>query len=155
MQSSKFFIVLFLLIGLKGVSQNFIADINLIANKKEVSENEFAYYKRAGNNKNIMQLKQHSFVAKINPVSNMLKAAMYLYQNVISAQLSKDCPYEITCSNFSKQAIKEFGIFKGLFLSADRITRCNRIAILDLNPNEINQANGSIKDSLSKYCVND
>jgi putative component of membrane protein insertase Oxa1/YidC/SpoIIIJ protein YidD len=80
---------------------------------------------------------------------------MLLYQNVVSAQLSKECPYEITCSNFSKQSIKKFGIVKGLFLSADRLTRCNRIAILDVNFLNIDPLTGGIKDSLDKYCVND
>ena len=155
MKNNILFILCFFLSTLQAVSQDFASDIELIQHKSSLSENEFAYYKRVGNNRNIMQSKHHTFFSKINPIANVLKAAMYLYQNVISAQLSKECPYELTCSNFSKQAIKKFGLFKGVFISADRITRCNRIALLDVNTANINQNNGSIKDPLSKYCAHE
>lgn len=108
-------------------------------------------YSRAGNDKEMMQVQQSSFFAKYNPVSLLLKGTMYTYQHVISPQLSRSCPYEITCSNFSKQSIKTFGIVKGVFISADRILRCNRIGILDVHPLDFNDTNGTISDSPSKY----
>ena len=126
----------YLLFSIKIFSQSHTNDIELVK-KKEITTN-YSYYKRLGNNQAIMETKQTSFIAKINPISNLMKATMFLYQNVISAQLSKECPYEITCSNFSKQSIKKFGLIKGIFISADRITRCNRISMLDINLQNIN-----------------
>lgn len=156
MTPKRILFFLALLFSLQCFSQIFLNDIQLIANKKSIDESELLYYKRAGNNQTMMQSKHsHSFVSKINPINSLLKATMFFYQNVLSAQLSKECPYEITCSNFSKKVIREFGIVKGVFLSADRITRCNRISLQDVNLNNIDPATGSIKDTLSKYCVND
>ena len=108
-------------------------------------------YTRGGNDKNVMEVHQPSFLAKYNPVTLLLKGTMYTYQHVISPQLSRSCPYEITCSNFSKQSIKTYGIVKGVFLSADRILRCNRIGILDVHPLDFNDVTGTISDSPSRY----
>lgn len=138
-----------------GKAQSYAYDLELIASKENFAKNEFDYYKRNGNNKKVIHLKHNSFFAKVNPVNNIIKGAMLLYQNVLSPQLSKPCPYEITCSNFSKQCIQQFGIFKGLFLSADRITRCNRISIQDVNLQNIDPYNGAIKDAPSKYVANE
>lgn len=135
--------------------QNLSEDIALIESKENFAKNEFEYYKIAGNNKNVIHLKQQTFFAKINPVNNLMKGAMLLYQNVLSPQLSKSCPYEITCSNFSKQSIEKFGVFKGLFLSADRITRCNRISLQDVHLQNINTENGAIIDAPSKYVAHE
>ena len=125
-------------------------DLNLLRGKvSSISENNG--YTRAGNDKKVLEVHQPSFIAKYNPVTLLLKGTMYTYQHVISPQLSRSCPYEITCSNFSKQSIRTFGIVKGVFLSADRILRCNRIGILDVHPLDFNEVTGTISDSPSRY----
>jgi putative component of membrane protein insertase Oxa1/YidC/SpoIIIJ protein YidD len=98
-----------------------------------------------------MKSKHKYFLSYFNPLSIALKSSMYVYQNVISPQLSKSCPYGITCSNFSKQAIEEFGIVKGVFISADRLMRCNRIALLDINQLDIDEKTGTIIDPVKRY----
>lgn len=132
-------------------AQDFESDLKLINNKPLLNNKDIHYYKREGNNQAVMQTHQHSFIAKFNPITLALQSSMYLYQNVISPQLSKTCAYQITCSNFSKQAIKKFGIIKGVFLTADRLMRCNRISILDVNPINIDESTGTIIDPLSNY----
>jgi putative component of membrane protein insertase Oxa1/YidC/SpoIIIJ protein YidD len=125
-------------------------DLDLLRGKvSSVADNNG--YVRAGNDKKVMEVHQPSFIAKYNPVTLLLKGTMYTYQHVISPQLSRSCPYEITCSNFSKQSIKTYGIVKGVFLSADRILRCNRIGILDVHPLDFNDLTGTISDSPSRY----
>lgn len=151
----KFLLGAALLVSVGCKCQNYNADIALIEAKENFAKNEFEYYKISGNNKKVIKLKQQSFFAKINPVNNLIKGAMLLYQNVLSAQLSKACPYEITCSNFSKQSIEKFGIVKGLFLSADRITRCNRISLSDVRLSNINPENGAVIDAPAKYVANE
>lgn len=132
-------------------AQDFESDLKLISTKPLLNSKNISYYKREGNNQAVMQTHKHSLVAKFNPITLALQSSMYLYQNVISPQLSKTCAYQITCSNFSKQAIKKFGIVKGVFLTADRLMRCNRISILDINPINIDESTGTIIDPLSNY----
>jgi putative component of membrane protein insertase Oxa1/YidC/SpoIIIJ protein YidD len=90
-----------------------------------------------------------------NPISLIFGGALYVYQKAISPQLQSHCPYEISCSAFSMATIQEFGLVKGVALSADRLTRCTQFSTLDLMPSQINQKTGSIIDDPSKYRVKD
>lgn len=86
-----------------------------------------------------------------NPVSLIYGGTLYMYQNFISQHLSADCLYDPTCSDFSKQAVKEYGLFKGGLLSFDRLNRCNRIAATDLDPAMINKKIHRFNDSIKRY----
>lgn len=140
--------LLFCLITFIGTAQNSNVDLQLIQEKQILNVKDFSYYKREGNDKKVIKNHNHSFLSKINPINNTLKVAMLLYQNIISPQLSKSCAYQITCSNYSKQAIAKYGIIKGVFLSADRLMRCNRISVLDVNTLDIDETTGTIIDTL-------
>ena len=48
-----------------------------------------------------------------------------VYQRVISPALPRRCKYEPTCSRYAVQAIREFGVARGLVLGAWRLVRCN------------------------------
>ena len=48
-----------------------------------------------------------------------------LYQIIISPLLGSNCRYQPTCSQYSVQALEQWGIFYGLFLSLKRIVRCH------------------------------
>lgn len=126
-------------------------DLQLVSNAKFYSQQEFEYYHGALNSKKSLETHGNNVVAKYNPVALVLKGSMLLYQNVLSPQLSKDCPYEITCSNYAKLAIKQYGAMRGVIMGADRIMRCNRIAVLDVDPLSINEYTGKITDPPSKY----
>ncbi len=78
---------------------------------------------------------------KYNPISIFFGGALYVYQRAISPQISAGCAYEISCSNFSKQCISHYGLLKGIALSTDRLTRCNKIASADFHPLLINFQN--------------
>lgn len=86
-----------------------------------------------------------------NPVSLMYGGSLYVYQNFVSQHFSANCLYDPSCSDFSKQAVKEFGLIKGSLLSFDRLSRCNRIAATDLNPNLINKKTYRFSDSVKRY----
>ena len=50
------------------------------------------------------------------------------YQRHISAWLESRnirCKYYPTCSEYTKQAIFKYGVFKGCFLGIYRVLRCN------------------------------
>lgn len=48
-----------------------------------------------------------------------------IYQKVISPLFPGSCRYTPTCSNYSIEAIKKFGVIKGIYLSSKRIIKCN------------------------------
>ena len=86
-----------------------------------------------------------------NPVSLIYGGTLYVYQNFISQHFSADCLYEPGCSDFSRQAVKEYGLIKGGLLSFDRLSRCNRIAATDLNPGMIDKKTHKFSDSIKRY----
>jgi putative membrane protein insertion efficiency factor len=52
-------------------------------------------------------------------------APIVFYQRFISPALPRRCKYEPTCSLYAVQAIRRFGILRGLVLAAWRLLRCN------------------------------
>ena len=48
-----------------------------------------------------------------------------VYQRAISPLIPDRCKYYPSCSSYAVQAIKEFGILRGLVLAAWRLLRCN------------------------------
>jgi putative component of membrane protein insertase Oxa1/YidC/SpoIIIJ protein YidD len=90
-------------------------------------------------------------ITRYNPISLFFSGSLFFYQKVISPQLQSRCPYEISCSAFSKASIEEFGIIKGIPLTADRLTRCTQFTIIDILPSQINPRTGQIIDNPDKY----
>lgn len=121
------------------------SDILLIANKPILDSVELKYYKYNGNDVKFINLSNKKSYIKYNPIAYALASALFLYQNILSKQLSKTCPYHTTCSNFCKKAIVQHGLLMGIFLTADRLSRCNRVALLDVLSANMLQ-DGSIKD---------
>jgi putative membrane protein insertion efficiency factor len=52
-------------------------------------------------------------------------APIVLYQRLVSPALQRRCKYEPTCSRYAAQAIRQYGILRGLVLAAWRLARCN------------------------------
>lgn len=48
-----------------------------------------------------------------------------IYQRVISPLTPQSCRHEPTCSNYTVQAIQEWGVFKGIWLGAKRLSKCH------------------------------
>lgn len=47
------------------------------------------------------------------------------YQLAISPWLGSKCRYTPSCSHYGIQALKKHGLFKGLWLTVKRISRCH------------------------------
>lgn len=88
---------------------------------------------------------------RYNPISLAFGSMLFVYQKAISPQLQSKCPYEISCSAFSKACIQHFGLIKGIALTADRLTRCTQFSVIDILPSQIDEKRGFIRDDLSKY----
>ena len=52
------------------------------------------------------------------------------YKFIISPLLGNSCRYLPTCSEYSIEALKTFGFFKGIFMSTKRILSCHPIKYL-------------------------
>tara|TARA_B100000963_G_scaffold327959_1_gene316125 strand:+ start:90 stop:341 length:252 start_codon:yes stop_codon:yes gene_type:complete len=52
------------------------------------------------------------------------------YKYMISPLFGHSCRYLPTCSEYSVDALKEFGFFKGLLMSIKRILSCHPIKFL-------------------------
>ncbi|XP_031251396.1 UPF0161 protein At3g09310 [Pistacia vera] len=73
-----------------------------------------------------------------NEVNNVgVKAALSMlrfYKREISPILPKSCRYVPTCSEYSMQAYKKYGVVKGTVLTAWRLCRCNPLGGSGFDP---------------------
>jgi uncharacterized protein len=92
-------------------------------------------------------------VLRYNPVSLIFSGMMYSYQKWISPQISSDCLYSPSCSDYSKLLFREYGFFKGLFASADRLMRCDRISATTINPVSVDEKDGKVHEEVSRYRI--
>lgn len=55
----------------------------------------------------------------------VLLAPIRLYQRFISPALPRRCKYHPTCSAYAVDAVREFGLARGIVLASWRLLRCN------------------------------
>jgi uncharacterized protein len=55
----------------------------------------------------------------------LVLAPIVAYRRLISPALPRRCKYEPTCSRYAVQAVREYGILRGLVLASWRLLRCN------------------------------
>ena len=73
------------------------------------------------------------------------------YKSFVSADLGSDCRFSPSCSAFSAAIIREKGFYKGIWLTADRLIRCNPEAEYDHCPQWMDQHSGLIRDEATAY----
>ena len=131
-------------LSLAGFSQQ--SDRDLIASNN-FTKPEFEYKRKVE-----YLFKGKNWFIKYNPVSLFFGGSMLLYQSTISVQIGANCPYEISCSAFSKQSISQYGFVKGIALTADRLTRCTKLAAIDLDEaTDLNSKTHRIIDDPKNY----
>ena len=52
-------------------------------------------------------------------------APILFYQRAISPALPRHCKYEPTCSQYAVDAVRRYGILRGLVMAGWRLLRCN------------------------------
>ena len=55
----------------------------------------------------------------------VLLAPIRAYQRFISPALPRRCKYHPTCSAYAVDAVREFGVARGMVLAGWRLLRCN------------------------------
>ena len=66
----------------------------------------------------------------MNIFSNILIKLIKGYKFLISPLLGNSCRYLPTCSEYSIEALKKFGLIKGIYISLKRILSCHPIRFL-------------------------
>ena len=61
----------------------------------------------------------------MNIFVNLLIKLIRIYKFLISPLLGNSCRYFPTCSEYSIDSLKTYGLFKGLLLSVKRILSCH------------------------------
>ena len=108
-----------------------------------------------------------AFIRKVNPITtpkpqevvrfnpqetSELKLAatglIRLYQKFISSQDSPACTFVPSCSRFGMACIQEYGMVRGLLLTADRLLRCNGSQSSHYHTDEVT---GKYIDAVSDY----
>ena len=55
----------------------------------------------------------------------LVLAPVWVYRRVISPALPARCKYHPTCSQYAVEAIRRYGVLRGLVLAGWRVLRCN------------------------------
>ncbi len=66
----------------------------------------------------------------MNVLTYSLIKFIKIYKYLLSPLLGHSCRYLPTCSDYSIEALKEFGFVKGIYLSLKRILSCHPIKFL-------------------------
>ena len=66
----------------------------------------------------------------MNILTRILIVLIKGYKLIISPYLSPSCRYLPTCSEYSIEALKAYGLLKGTFISLKRILSCHPIKFL-------------------------
>jgi putative membrane protein insertion efficiency factor len=56
---------------------------------------------------------------------SIVAAPIFAYRHIVSPAIPRRCKYEPTCSRYALDAIRQYGILKGLVLAGWRLLRCN------------------------------
>jgi putative component of membrane protein insertase Oxa1/YidC/SpoIIIJ protein YidD len=80
---------------------------------------------------------------KRNPINYLAGGLLFMYQNVFSAQISANCVYETSCSEYTKKAIQKYGLIKGSFIGMHQLSCCTPTIHKDYCEHSISE-NGKI-----------
>lgn len=84
------------------------------------------------------------------PTEEHFKGPLKIYNKHISDQILNDCVYEHSCSSYSQGALSTFGLFKGLMMTCDRLSRCSRASLAETSPFLLTKT-GKIKEHWHEY----
>lgn len=95
-----------------------------------------------------IQKKFSSYDLGIFNPKNLFIVMIRIYQLFISTQDIPVCNFTPSCSQFGIEAIKKFGIVRGILLTSDRLQRCNGMSTSHY---QIDHVTGKLIDSVNLY----
>jgi len=69
-------------------------------------------------------------------MSRVIAAPITLYRRFISPLMAPRCRYYPTCSAYATEAIRSYGVLRGLVLAGWRLLRCNPLSHGGFDPVE-------------------
>ena len=89
--------------------------------QKQILKETFSNYELNG----ISKRKMLDFNSgKYNPLTYLAGSLLFVYQNLISEQISANCMYQISCSEFTKRNIEKYGLIKGTLIGIHQLSCC-------------------------------
>ena len=73
-------------------------------------------------------------ISRRNPVGTLLVWVVRGYQSFISPMLPGRCKYYPSCSQYAIDALREYGVLRGLVLASWRLLRCNPLSYGGYDP---------------------
>jgi putative membrane protein insertion efficiency factor len=61
----------------------------------------------------------------VSALRGILVAPLRLYQRTLSPALPARCKYHPSCSEYAIQAVRRYGVLRGVVLAGWRLLRCN------------------------------
>lgn len=135
-------LILFLLSAYLVESQEIDVKSQLIETFKNSSERPIPSAKRR------LMFKQSDSLERVGVLKVSFAGLMYLYQNIISEQISASCMYEISCSEYTKQQIERNGIFLGSIKGFNQLMHCTHGAIEEVPHYMRSNYSDKIKNSI-------
>lgn len=126
------------LVSIPVFSQSVSDDINLIKRHGQLNFEQATSHEHRHRPEFLLQ-DHPSALVRYNPITLSFGSLMWIYQLVLTDQLSSTCIYSPTCSAYSKSLIQDYGLAVGIILTSDRLTRCNRLALYDYSISEIDK----------------
>jgi uncharacterized protein len=130
MKQSYLYIILFLLIPLNSL---FSQSSTIVSDKIEAKIN--SYYKV----EEPLKRKTLTIDNKFNPLTYLASGLLFIYQNLFSEQISADCTYETSCSEYTKKCVAKHGFIKGSILGIHQLSCCSETVKQDLPKHRINK----------------
>jgi putative membrane protein insertion efficiency factor len=81
--------------------------------------------------------------ASWNPASTVIVWGLRGYQRLISPALPRSCKYYPSCSQYAVDAVRGYGVARGLVLAGWRLLRCNPLSYGGYDPVERQRLFGS------------
>lgn len=135
-----------MVLSIHGHCQEPLTDTDILAAHVESKTTE-----EQSSNISFLQSRSDRFIARYNPFTLTFGGMMFVYQRMLSPQLAPECLYHPSCSSYSKQLIREYGLVKGAVASADRLMRCNRVAVFDIHPMHLDEQTKKAVESIELY----
>ncbi|MCT4599546.1 MAG: membrane protein insertion efficiency factor YidD [Marinifilaceae bacterium] len=95
--------------------------------------------------------KEDNIIVKYNPLCISIGGMLFIYDNTLAPIISSPCLFSPSCALFFRKSLFEYGFFKALFISTDRISKCSRLSSIDIKRS--NMFHNKAIDPISFYSL--